>query len=119
MSSQNENGFKSFAASGALSAFLVVDVQSDGTIKVAANNTKGIGVLQEDAADGRYASVRLWTAGGTHMAQISGSAVTAATAYGVITGGYIGVVTLTHFVALESAADGDGTVVEVQERNPR
>jgi hypothetical protein len=48
------------------------------------------------------------------MAAISGSAVTAATLYGVITGGYVGVVTLTHFTALESAADGDGTVVEFQ-----
>jgi hypothetical protein len=114
MSSQNENGFKSFLASGAISAFTVVNVQADGTIKVAANNTRGIGVLQEDAADANYASVRLWTAGGTHMAAISGSAVTAATLYGVITGGYVGVVTLTHFTALESAADGDGTVVEFQ-----
>ena len=100
MSSQNENGFKSFTASGALTAFTVVNVQTDGTIKVAANNTKGIGVLQEDAADGNTA--------------ISGSAVTAATEYGVITGGYVGTVTLKHFTALESAADGDGTVVEFQ-----
>tara|TARA_R110000803_G_C11957939_1_gene318385 strand:+ start:23 stop:373 length:351 start_codon:yes stop_codon:yes gene_type:complete len=113
MSSQNDIGFKSFAASGALTAFTVVQVQADGTIKVAANNTKGNGVLQEDAADGGYASVKLWSAPGTHMAAISGSAVTAATTYGVITGGYIGVVTLNYFVSLETAADGDGTVVEV------
>jgi len=112
MSSQNDQGFKSFLASGAIEAYLVVDVQTDGTIKAAANNTKGIGVLQEDAADTNYASVKLWTAPGTHMAQISGSAVTAATSYGVITGGYVGVVTLTHFKALSSAADGDGTVKE-------
>jgi hypothetical protein len=113
MSSQNDIGFKSFLASGALTAFTVVNVQADGTIKVAANNTRGIGVLQEDAADANYASVKLWSAPGTHMAAISASAVTAATAYGVITGGYIGVVTLTHVTALESAADGDGTVIEV------
>jgi hypothetical protein len=113
MSSQNDIGFKSFLASGALSAFTVVNIQADGTIKVAANNTRGIGVLQEDAADANYASVKLWSAPGTHMAAISASAVTAATAYGVITGGYIGVVTLTHFTALETAADGDGTVIEV------
>jgi hypothetical protein len=112
MSSQNDNGFKSFAASGALTAFTVVQVQADGTIKVAADNTRGNGVLQEDAADGNYASVKLWSAPGTHMAQISASAVTAGTVYGEITGGYIGVVTLTHVTCLESAADGDGTVVE-------
>jgi hypothetical protein len=91
-----------------------VNVQADGTIKVAANNTRGIGVLQEDAADANYASVRLWTAGGTHMAAISGSAVTAATSYGVITGGYVGVVTNVYFTSLETAADADGTVIEVQ-----
>ena len=93
MASQNDNGFKSFLASGALSAYIAVDVQSDGTIKAAANDTKGIGVLQEDAADGNYASVKLWTASGTFMIQASGSAITAATNYGIITGGYAGVVT--------------------------
>lgn len=112
MSSQNDNGFKSFKASGAIDAFLVVALQADGTIKAAANNTKGNGVLQEDAADGNYARVKLWSAPGSHMVQISGSAVTAATSYGVITGGYMGVVTNTYFTALEGAGDVDGTVVE-------
>ena len=113
MSSQNDIGFKSFSASGAISAYVVVVGLADGTITAASNNTRGIGVLQEDAADGKYASVKLWSAPGTHMAAISASAVTAATAYGVITGGYIGVVTNTYVTALETAADGDGTVVEV------
>jgi len=112
MSSQNDNGFKSFLASGAISAYLVVTIQSDGTIKAAANNTKGNGVLQEDAADANYASVKLWSAPGTHMAQISGSAVTAGTAYGVITGGFLGVVTNTYVTALESQGDNDGAVKE-------
>ena len=113
MASQNDNGFKSFIASGAITAYLVVAVQSDGTIKAAANNTRGDGVIQEDAADANYASVKLWSAPGTHMAQISGTAVTAATAYGDITGGYVGVVTNTYFTSLQTAADSDGTVVEV------
>jgi hypothetical protein len=112
MASQNDNGFKSFIASGALTAFTVVSVQADGTIKAAANNTRGNGVLQEDAADANYGSVKLWSAPGTHQVAISGSAVTAATTYGVITGGYMGVVTLNYFTSLETAADADGTVVE-------
>ena len=114
MASQNDNGFKSFIASGALTAFTVVAVQSDGSIKAAANNTKGNGVIQEDAADGNYASVKLWSAPGTHQVAISGSAVTAATAYGVITGGYMGIVTNTYLTSLTTAADADGTIVEAQ-----
>jgi len=112
MSSQNENGFKSFLASGALSAYIVVDVQTDGAIKAAANDAQGIGVLQEDAADGNYASVKLWTAPGTFMVAVSGTATTAATSYGVITGGFIGVVTTARVKALSNGVASNGIVKE-------
>jgi hypothetical protein len=112
MASQNSDGFKSFIASGAISAFIVVTVQSDGTITAAANNTKGIGVTQEDFSDANYGSVKLWSAPGTFMVQASGSAVTAATSYGVITGGYIGVVTTPRVTALVSAVASNGVVTE-------
>lgn len=93
MSSQNDSGFASFLASGAISAYLAVDVQTDGTIKACANGVRGLGILQEDAADANYARVKLWTASGTFMAQVSGTAVTAATTYSIITGGFVGAVT--------------------------
>jgi len=92
MSSQNDNGFKSFLASGAISAYLAVDVQTDGTIKACANGVTGVGVLQEDAADANYASVKLWSAPGTFLVAVSGSAVTPATTYAIITGGFAGAV---------------------------
>lgn len=113
MASQNDSGFRSFLASGAISAYIVVNVQSDGTITAAANNVKGIGVLQEDAADANYASVKLWTAPGTFMAAVSGTAVTIGTALQVITGGYIGASTGTNrVVPLSSAVASNGVVVE-------
>jgi len=92
----------------------VIFLNSFSAILSAANNTKGNGVLQEDVADGNYGSVKLWSAPGTHQVAISGSAVTAATAYGVITGGYMGVVTNTYLTSLTTAADADGTIVEAQ-----
>ena len=93
MSSQNDSGFSTFLASGAISAFLAVDVQTDGTIKACANGVRGLGILQEDAADANYARVKLWTASGTFIVQASGTAITAATTYSIITGGYAGTVT--------------------------
>jgi len=112
MASQNENGFKSFLASGAISAYRIVKLQSDGTITAAADNTKGIGVTQQDFADAEYGSVKLWSAPGTFMVAASGSAITAATAYGTITGGYVGVVTTDRFSALVSAVASNGIVTE-------
>tara|TARA_R110000868_G_scaffold59271_3_gene181961 strand:- start:2589 stop:2939 length:351 start_codon:yes stop_codon:yes gene_type:complete len=113
MASQNENGFKSFLASGAISAYRIVKVQSDGTITAAADDTKGIGVTQEDVADAGYASVKLWSAPGSFMVAASGSAITAATSYGTITGGFAGVVTTARFTALNSAVASNGIVVEL------
>lgn len=111
MASQNDNGFKTFLASGAVSAYRIIDIQADGTITAAANNTKGIGVTQEDIADANYGSVKLWSAPGTFMVAASGSAVTAATSYGTITGGFVGVVTTSRFKALESGVASNGIVV--------
>lgn len=106
MASQNDIGFKSFLASGAITAFLAVDIQADGTIKACANGTKGVGVIQEDATDANYASVKLWSAPGTFMVQVSGSAVTPATTYGIITGGYAGTVTTGVSAVLKGLSAG-------------
>lgn len=112
MASQNDLGFKTFLASGAVSAYRVVTVQADGTITAAADNTKGIGVTQEDIADANYGMVKLWSAPGSFLVAASGSAITAATSYGVITGGYIGVVTTSRVTALNSAVASNGIVAE-------
>ena len=117
MSTQNDLGFRTFQASGAISAYLVVDVQSDGTIKAAAGGvTQGIGVLQQDIADAGYGGVKLWTAPGTFMAQVSGTAITPGTEYAVITGGYIGTRTATTWptavAGLQTGAASNGIIVE-------
>lgn len=117
MSTQNDLGFRTFQASGAISAYLVVDVQTDGTIKAAAGGTaQGIGVLQQDIADAGYGGVKLWTAPGTFMAQVSGTAITPATEYAVITGGYIGTRTATTWptavAGLQAGVASAGIIVE-------
>ena len=117
MSTQNDLGFRTFQASGAISAYLVVDVQSDGTIKAAAGGvTQGIGVLQQDIADAGYGGVKLWTAPGTFMAQVSGTAITPGTEYAVITGGYIGTRTATTWPTavggLQAGVASAGIIVE-------
>lgn len=120
MSSQNDIGFKSFLASGAISAYVAVDVQSDGTIKACANGVLGVGVLQEDAADGNYASVKLWSAPGTFMVAISGTSVTPATTYSIITGGYAGTVTTGNSAFLKGLSAGvasNGLVKEFTKYN--
>jgi len=116
MASQNDLGFASFLATGAISAFCVVDIQSDGTINVAANGAVGIGVLQEDVPVGYYGRVKLWTAPGTVMAAVSGTAVTPGTTYSIITGGFIGPVNGTtapaYLKALQSGVASNGIVLE-------
>lgn len=114
MASQNDNGFATYVASGAISAFRVVDVQSDGTI-TGANGTRGIGVTQEDAIDGGYTLVKLWSAPGTFMAQASGTAITSGTVYSVITGGYIGATGTgyaSYVKALQNGVASNGITVE-------
>ena len=107
MASQNDNGFRTFQASGAISAFLVVDVISGGTISAAAGGvTAAIGVLQQDCADGGYGQVKLFTAPGTFMVQTA-VLVTAGNNYSVATGGYASTVTGTTFpIALQALSSG-------------
>lgn len=113
MASQNDIGFASFLASGAISAYKAVNIQSDGTISACADNVKGIGILQEDAADANYALVKLWSAPGTFMGMVSGTAITPATAYQVITGGFIGASTGTNQVlGIIAGVASNGIVVE-------
>ena len=76
MASQNEIGFRSFIASGAISAYKAVTIQSDGTITPSAGNADiGVGITQQDIADAGYGTVKLWTAPGTFLIQATGSAV--------------------------------------------
>jgi len=115
MSSQNDLGFASFLASGAISAYKAVDIQTDGTIKACAFGVRGIGVLQEDAADANYAPVRLWTPPGTSMCMVTGTAVTPATTYSIVTGGLIGGVDTgapAYVKAIASAVASNGIVIE-------
>ena len=49
MASQNEIGFRSFIASGAISAYKAVTIQSDGTITPSAGNADiGVGITQQE-----------------------------------------------------------------------
>jgi len=117
MASQNDNGFRTFQASGAISAYKAVTVQSDGTITPSAGNADvGIGILQEDAEDAGYASVKLWSAPGTFMIQATGSAITPGTAYAIVTGGYAAAVNGTFgpaaLQAINAAVASNGIVVE-------
>jgi len=116
MASQNDSGFATFVASGALTAYLAVNVQSDGTIKVCADNVRGIGMLQEDVLDGGYGRIKLWSAPGPFMAAVSGTAITAGTTYQIITGGYVGVSTGAAVMrALQNGVASAGIVVEFAE----
>ena len=107
MASQNDNGFRSFIASPAISAFLVVDVLADGSISPAAGGvTQGIGVLQQDCAAGGYGQVKLFTAPGTFRVQ-STVLVTAGNNYSIATGGYASTVTATTWpLALQALSSG-------------
>jgi len=115
MASQNDNGFRTFLASGAISSYKAVDVQSDGTISGCAFGVKGVGVLQEDAADGNYAQVKLWSAPGTFMLQATGTAITAGTDYSIGTGGFVTPVdtgATAKITALAGGVASNGIIVE-------
>lgn len=121
---QNDAGWKTFLVTGTagLSAYIVVDLNSDGSISAAANGVKGIGVLQESVGfttPTAYGRVKLWSAPGTFDLQVSGTAVTPGTNYSVITGGYAGTATGTlsgtnppWFRAIGSGVASNGIVVE-------
>ena len=117
MASQNDNSFHAFQASGAISAFIAVSVQSDGTITPSAGNAdKGIGITQQDIASLGYGSVKLWTGSGTFMIQATGNAVTAGTSYAIVTGGYASAVNGTFgpaaLVALQNGVASNGITLE-------
>lgn len=117
MASQNENGHRTFQASGAISAYRAVTNQSDGTITyTAGNGDKGIGVSQIDIADANYGDVKLWTAPGTFMIQATGSAITPATTYAIVTGGYAGAVNGTFgpasLTAVQAGVASNGITLE-------
>jgi hypothetical protein len=117
MSSQNDSGFKSYLASGAIPAFLAVKVNSDGTI-TAANGLRGCGVTQEDIADANYGMVKLWAAPGTFMIQASGTSITAGTTYSIITGGYAGATGTgygNYLIAEQAGVASNGIVLEFNE----
>jgi hypothetical protein len=114
MASQNDNGFATYVASGALSAFRAVDVQSDGTIGYA-NANRGIGVLQSDVVDAGYGTVKLWTAAGTFMLAATGTAITPGTTYSIVTSGYVGATTTgysAYVKGLQTAVASNGITVE-------
>ena len=117
MASQNDDGFKTLQASGAISAYKAVTIQSDGTITPSAGNADvGIGITQEDIADAGYGTVKLWRAPGTFMIQATGSAVTPGTAYAIVTGGYAAAVNGTFgpaaLQALQAGVASNGIVLE-------
>lgn len=88
MSSQYDHGFATFQSSPALSQFIAVDIQSDGTITPASGGSRGIGITQENVPAAAYTRVKLWNAPGTYMIQATGSAITAATQYAITSGGF-------------------------------
>jgi hypothetical protein len=102
MASQNDYGVRTFPSTGSgVSAFLVVDVNADGTISAVAPGATGIGVTQEDvpgpgsnlspSGTPYYGRVKLWSAPGTFMIQASGTAITCGNSYTIISGGFVGV----------------------------
>lgn len=67
MAEQNDNGFKSFQASAAISQFARVKLESAGTIVTAGLAEKEIGTAQRAAfASGDIITVKLTSAPGTH-----------------------------------------------------
>ena len=140
MSSQIDSNFRTFLVSSGyasstvvvapsgtttangIPAYIVVGVNSDGTITPAnAASTTGVGILQEDVQAGQYGRVKLWSASGTFLASVSGTAVTPGTGYSIITGGYIGTATAGSYtagvVALQSGVASAGIVLEFTNSN--
>jgi hypothetical protein len=130
MSAQIDVGYRTFlvstgytgglagATTGGITAYLAVDIQSDGTITPAnAAKSVGVGILQEDVQAGQYGRVKLWSGQGTFMAQVSGSAVTPGTLYSIVTGGYVSTATAGGvyagtLTALQSGVASAGIVLE-------
>lgn len=117
MSTQIDNSFRTFQASGTISAFLAVSVQSDGTITPATYGVRPVGITQEDIADGAYGNIKLFPGGqGTFDIQVTGTAVTPGVQYSIVTGGYVGPVNGTtapaYVTALYTGVASNGIVIE-------
>lgn len=80
---------RSFPVSSAMSAGVIVEIFTDGYIRVNSANNIGLGVLQEDCTANSYENpaVRLWGAG-TVRVQVA-SAMTVADKCYAVTGGQI------------------------------
>ena len=89
MASQNDIGFKTFQASPAVSQFIAVEVQSDGTITPASAGSRGVGVTQSNVPAAAYLSVKLWSAPGTFMLQVTGTAISPGNQYAITSGGFV------------------------------
>lgn len=116
MSSQSDLGFVTLLATAAISQFVAVDIQPDGTINVPTAPSRGVGVTQENVPAGRYCNVKLWSAPGTWMIQVTGTAVTPGNAYAIVTGGYAGVtatgVATPNLEAFQAGVASNGIVLE-------
>jgi hypothetical protein len=119
MSSQNDLGFVSLLATVGISAFVAVDLNSDGSISPAVGTAgfRGCGVTQEGAIAGRYINVKLWSAPGTQQLIVSpGQVVTPGTQYG-ISNGYAVVVAspgqaVASIEAFQAGVSASGIVLE-------
>lgn len=125
LSSQNDNGFATFPSTGSgVSAYLIVDVNADGTVSPVQAGSQGIGVTQEDipgpganlSASGTpyYGRVKLWTAPGTFMIQTTGTGITPGNTYQIISGGQVGVSAggVTAVKAIVVGPNANGAVTE-------
>lgn len=114
MSTQNDLGFVSLLVSPAagISQWIAVDLQADGSITPTNGTNRGVGVTQENAPAGRYVNVKLWSAPGTYMMQVSPTTVTPGQTYSVITGGYAGVGTTPNLKAMQAGVSAAGIVLQ-------
>lgn len=117
MASQVDNGFATFQATAAVSAFRVVEMDASGYVKhVVTEGTKGIGVTQEDAAAAGFVNIRLWGAPGSSLITVTGTAVTPNNGYMVGALGYIVASTGTAQVkATQAGVASAGIVLEFLE----
>lgn len=121
MATLNNTGVKDFVITGtSLSAWRVVEIQSDGTVGyVTTTGQSGIGVLQVDGSStylSGHVPVRLWTAPGTTMVSITGQPITAGNALYATTTGQLTPTSTTGSVAVAKALESsttNGDVIEV------
>ena len=116
MTTANHTGFRTFQATAvAISAFVRVQVDSNGLISVAGATDNWIGWTQEPIPASGYGTVKLRNAAGTQLATASAAITRGARIYPTAAGKIddaAGTGVLTGFVALE-AATADGDIIEV------